>query len=280
MKINKQILLAGVIIAGLAFPVSSYAWGFDSVVTALAGAADNVIAALLSFIAMLALAMGASTLIFTLFFADIMIGIGLALGPLVLAFSVLSHFRGLLSNWTNFMFGAMATKVVAMIIASTMVAAMKNVQITGITAAAAGAQFANTGAMIGIIFLGVITTLIAKDADKIATGLFGGISTARGPTGGMMMGAGRATGSAGGKIAGGAATAANKIGGAAVGGSAGAAKGALTGGLAGAGAGLAKGAVSGGKAGLMSVAGKGAGTAVKSLQSKFSAAQAGKQQKG
>lgn len=167
----------------------------DTIVSALLGVMDNLTASLLSFIAMIAIALGGSTILFTLFFADIMIGIGLALGPIALAFSVSGHMRGLLSNWLNFMFGAMITKVVAILIASIMLTAMSKLQITGAAASTAGAAFANTGAMIGIIFLGIIMTFIAKDADKIATGLFNGISTSRAPTGGDFMKAGRATGS-------------------------------------------------------------------------------------
>lgn len=160
---------------------------FDSVIAAITGVADNLVAALLSFIAMLSLALGASMLIFSLFYADILIGIGLALGPFVLALSVFSHFRNALSSWTSFMFGAMATKIVVVIIATTMTDAMSQIQLTGIQASTAGAAFANTGAMIGIIFLGFILTAVAKDADKIATGLFGGISTSRAPTGSDYM---------------------------------------------------------------------------------------------
>lgn len=167
----------------------------DVIVSALLGVMDNLTASLLSFIAMIAIALGGSTILFTLFFADIMIGLGLALGPIALAFSVSGHMRGLLSNWLNFMFGAMITKVVAILIASIMLTAMSKLQITGAAASTAGAAFANTGAMIGIIFLGIIMTFIGKDADKIATGLFNGISTSRAPTGGDFMRAGRATGS-------------------------------------------------------------------------------------
>lgn len=54
-----------------------------------------------------------------------------------------------------------------------MVYAMINVQLTEMVATGNGAPFANTGPIIGIIFLGVVTALIAKDAEKIAIELFG-----------------------------------------------------------------------------------------------------------
>lgn len=159
---------------------------------AIAAGVDRIIATILGFAAVLTLAAGAVTLLFTLFFADIMIGIGLALGPFALALSVQGKFRGLVDNWLNFMLGACATKIVVSLIASIMITAMQS--LTAIPAN--GFAMSKTGAMIGIIFLGAILALIAKDADKIATGIFGGISTARGPSGGQMMSLGKAAGGA------------------------------------------------------------------------------------
>lgn len=149
---------------------------FDSLITSLLGVADNITATILSFIAMASISMGGAMLLFSLFAADMLIGVGLALGPILLGLSVFSTFRGLLSNWINFMLGAMGTKIVVTIIAATIVKSMQSIQFTGLDAATAGAAFANTGAMMGIIFLGIIVTFLAKEASSIASGLFGGIA--------------------------------------------------------------------------------------------------------
>lgn len=180
----------------------------DALINALFLGFDNVLAALLSIFAAFALTLAGATIFFVLLYADMLIAIGLCLGPIMLAMSVLERFRKLTDSWLSFLLGAVFTKVICGIVVFSMMPIIDGLKEVGghFTGAPNGA-FSNSMAMIAILLIASILYMIVKESPNIASSLFGGVGGSHGGMGMMMMG-GKAVGGISGGVQG--ASAANK----------------------------------------------------------------------
>ena len=175
MKISKILPL----VLLLTIPQLASAYPLDSVVNGIvggiAGTIDNLIAAAFSIVAAFFLTVACATALFVVFYADMLVGIGLALGPLILALGVMQYFKSLVSSWVEFLMGAMFTKVIIALIASMILPVLRDLKVAGQSSTDTSGAFGNTAAMIAIILMSFILYQIIKEAPNITSTLFGGV---------------------------------------------------------------------------------------------------------
>ena len=147
----------------------------DGVVGGIAGTVDNFIAIALSIVAAFFLTVACATALFVVFYADMLVGIGLALGPLILALGVMQYFKSLVSSWVEFLMGAMFTKVIIALIVSMILPVLRDLKVAGQSSTDTSGAFGNTAAMIAIILMSFILYQIIKEAPNITSTLFGGV---------------------------------------------------------------------------------------------------------
>ena len=175
MKISKILPL----VLLLTIPQLASAYPLDSVVNGIvggiAGTIDNLIAAAFSIVAAFFLTVACATALFVVFYADMLVGIGLALGPLILALGVMQYFKSLVSSWVEFLMGAMFMKVVVALVLSMTLPVLKDLKVLGQSSTDTSGAFGNTAAMIAIILMSFIIYKIVSKAPSISSSLFGGV---------------------------------------------------------------------------------------------------------
>ena len=147
----------------------------DGVVGGIAGTVDNFIAIALSIVAAFFLTVACATALFVVFYADILIALGLALGPFIFALGVLQYFKSLVSSWVEFLMGAMFMKVVVALVLSMTLPVLKDLKVLGQSSTDTSGAFGNTAAMIAIILMSFIIYKIVSKAPSISSSLFGGV---------------------------------------------------------------------------------------------------------
>ena len=149
----------------------------------LASAADKFMAAGLSFIAAGMVVLMATCFIFTATLADMLIYIGLALGPFLLALSPLRIFSQLGTGWLRYMMVALVYKAVTAVMLRMMEGVFDHTGImltkaVGNAAASGEVSFPRVGALLallGITLIGVMAAIrITSIADSLVSGMGGG----------------------------------------------------------------------------------------------------------
>lgn len=146
-------------------------------------ALDKLLASGLSFFAAGMVVLMATCFIFTATLADMLIYIGLALGPFLLALSPLRIFSQLGTGWLRFMMVALVYKAVTAVMLKMMEGVFDHTGImlakaVGTAAASGEISFPRVGALLallGITLIGVMASIrITSIADSLVSGMGGG----------------------------------------------------------------------------------------------------------
>lgn len=175
IRLKYALVLIGIALAS----APAHAGFFPDMNSAL----DKLLASGLSFFAAGMVVLMATCFIFTATLADMLIYIGLALGPFLLALSPLRIFSQLGTGWLRFMMVALVYKAVTAVMLKMMEGVFDHTGImlakaVGTAAASGEISFPRVGALLallGITLIGVMASVrITSIADSLVSGMGGG----------------------------------------------------------------------------------------------------------
>lgn len=148
-------------------------WDSSPVSSVFVGIADGIVGSVMSIGVVILLVTCFAVTFMSLITVNVLIYLGLILGPLLLAFAVVSDLRHLVGNWISFMLGAIFLKpVLAVLIAMS----MSILQL--INTVASTNPSAQTPQALIMLFTAMLTAcilLLIKSGPSITAALFGGI---------------------------------------------------------------------------------------------------------
>ena len=149
-------------------------WDTSPVSSVFVGIADGIMGSVMSMGVVILLILSFAAVFMSLLTANLLIYIGLCLGPFILALGVIGRLRGLVNNWIGFMLGAIFLKpILAFLVGLSMVILQ---MINTIAATNPSAQTPQALIMLFTAMLSACILLLIKAAPSISAALFGGIS--------------------------------------------------------------------------------------------------------